>query len=91
MKVIIATGGFWLWFLNRLSLDGFTTYWAIYVKPMEANRMHTVIKHERVHEADMKAEGYLIFTVKYLYYLAKYGYKANPYEVKARRLSGQEI
>lgn len=91
MTVRVVTSGFWLWFLNRLSLDGFTTYWAIYVRPMEANRMHTVIKHERCHEAQMKHEGYVKFTIKYLYYWAKYSYRFNPYEIEARKIAGQEI
>ena len=100
MKIIVVTSGFWLWFLSRLNLDGYTTYWAIYVRPMETDRMNTVIKHERVHEAQMKHDGYVTFTIKYLYQFIsgriKYGnwfdaYKDVDYEIEARQIAKQEI
>lgn len=42
-----------------------------------------VIYHEMVHIKQQKREP-VVFYFKYLYYLHKYGYKSNPYEVEAR-------
>ena len=34
---------------------------------------------------------YVKFTVKYLYYLARYGYRQNPYEIDARKAANERI
>lgn len=49
---------------------------------------YTYLKqHEDVHKAQMRRQGWIIFIVKYFYWLFKYGYYNNPYEVEARRIS----
>lgn len=93
MKVIVATKGFRLWFLNKLNLDGFTCYnGTIWLKPdLCWVTYERVLKHEAVHIEQMKQDGKILFTIKYLYYWIRYGYKANPYEVQARKFARQEI
>lgn len=39
--------------------------------------------HEDKHKEQYRQEGNLKFLVKYIWYQIKYGYKANPYELKA--------
>ena len=55
-------------------------------KPYMLSESH--YNHEVCHIAQVKREGRLKFICKYLYYNIKYGYKNNPYEVEARKLSG---
>lgn len=88
MKVIIATKGVWYWLLTKLNLDGYTTYWAIYIKPLPQEQFEVVLKHELTHVEQMKREGKVVFSIKYLYYLIKYGYWNNPYEIEARKEAG---
>jgi len=58
---------------------GFTFAWIIFVKE---DRLDVVV-HEMVHVRQFN-KGYGIgFWVKYLYYLARYGYSKNPYEREA--------
>lgn len=45
--------------------------------------------HELEHLAQIKREGVIKFCLKYLWYLIRYGYKNNPYEVEARK-AGEE-
>lgn len=42
-------------------------------------------RHESRHIAQVKNEGRIKFIFKYIFYLVKYGYINNPYEVDARK------
>jgi hypothetical protein len=42
-----------------------------------------IIKHECVHLSQIARDGPVWFTVRYLWWLARYGYEANPYEIEA--------
>ena len=55
-------------------------------KPYELSESH--YNHEACHIEQVKRDGRLKFIAKYLFYNIKYGYKNNPYEVEARKLSG---
>ena len=44
--------------------------------------------HELVHIKQMDRDGTFLFCLKYVFWLAKHGYEANPYEVEARRIAG---
>lgn len=41
-------------------------------------------KHEDKHKEQWAREGTVKFAIKYLWYLARYGYERSPYEVEAR-------
>ena len=58
---------------------------------MDAETKYRVMTHEARHIFQIKRDGYLKFTVKYLYYLARYGYRNNPYEVDARQIANERI
>jgi len=80
-----------LLFMNLCKFNGWTSFWGdIYVLPgMEYNQ--TLIAHESEHLRQIKQDGILLFSVKYLYWLCKYGYLKNPYEIQARTAAGQQI
>lgn len=41
--------------------------------------------HEEAHFAQIRRDGKLAFIAKYLFYMLKYGYHKNPYEIEARK------
>ena len=43
-----------------------------------------LFRHELEHVYQIEREGFIKFHLKYLYYLIRYGYKKNPYEIAAR-------
>ncbi len=45
--------------------------------------------HECYHLEQVESEGRFKFVVKYLWYLIRYGYDNNPYEVEAREAAEQ--
>lgn len=55
-------------------------------KPYELSESH--YNHEARHIQQVKENGRFKFICKYLWYNLRYGYKNNPFEVEARKLSG---
>lgn len=83
-----ATGPI-LWYLNKCGFKGWTSFWnTIYVLP-GYEKDEPLLRHERKHLEQIDREGKLKFSVKYLYWLLKYGYWQNPYEVEARQAEKQ--
>lgn len=83
----VEAGPFWRFALRRLGLAGIvmpitprgpTCY---YLRPW--GRYLPFRQHEEVHFAQIARMGALRFTVAYLYYLARYGYRNNPFEKEA--------
>ena len=62
---------------------GLCLYWFVIV--VKGPYQAYLIAHEAEHVRQWKAEGFFKWPVKYFYYLFKYGYKENPYEVQARQ------
>ena len=84
------------WRLKLLYLFGFNGFTffngTIWLRPnMDAETKYRVMTHEARHIFQIKRDGYLKFTVKYLYYLARYGYRNNPYEIDARKAANERI
>jgi len=71
-------------FLLGFKAKGFASAWdTIYIlKGSEGNKR--LILHELKHLEQMHKEGKLKMMLKYSWYLIKYGYWNNPYEVEAR-------
>lgn len=42
------------------------------------------VAHELVHVEQIERHGFVKFYLKYFFYLLRYGYKKNPFEVEAR-------
>lgn len=82
MKIVPAKG-FWLWLLTYLGAAAITMPWrSIYV--MEQYLDHEgLIAHEKVHIKQIDRDGPVAFSIKYLWWLGRHGYWANPYEIEA--------
>jgi hypothetical protein len=79
---VIATG-FWRIFLERLGLAAITMPWRkVYILARYVD--HDGLRsHELVHIEQIERDGPVMFSVKYLFWLARYGYWDNPYETEA--------
>jgi hypothetical protein len=82
MKIVPAKGP-WKWLLNSFGGAAITMPWrTIYV--LEPYLHHEgLLAHERVHIEQIKRDGPALFAVRYLWWLATRGYRANPYEREA--------
>jgi hypothetical protein len=73
-----------LWYMNRCGLHGWTSFWgSIYLAPGYETHQG-LIRHERKHLEQMERDGKLVYLIKYSFWLLRYGYKMNPYEVEAQ-------
>ena len=63
---------------------GLTLYKLVLVRKSTKSLAYT-IAHEAEHVRQWTEEGLFKWPLKYFYYLAKYGYRDNPYEVQARK------
>ena len=84
------------WRLKLLYLFGFNGFTffngVIWLRPnLEPDVKYRVMVHEARHIFQINRDGYIKFTVKYLYYLARYGYRNNPYEIDARKVANERI
>lgn len=83
MKVRIATGLI-AWYMRLFGFRGWASFWrTVYVLPGYENDQR-LLRHERKHLKQIERDGRLLFSIKYLYWLCRYGYYMNPYEVEAR-------
>jgi hypothetical protein len=76
--------GLILLYMKACGFQGWASFWnVIYLAP--GYEMHQgLIRHERKHLEQMQRDGKLAYLIKYSYWLLRYGYKMNPYEVEAR-------
>lgn len=81
----IRTTPFWLRpFMRLCGFHGWASFWRVaYVLPGYENDQR-LIRHEMKHLEQIERDGRLVFSIKYLYWLARHGYRDNPYEVEAR-------
>lgn len=78
-----ATGPI-LWYLRLTGFKGWTSLWGvIYLYPGWEN-CDWLIRHERMHLEQMRRDGKARFMLRYTWWLLRYGYQDNPYEVEAR-------
>lgn len=83
MKIKTASGII-KYFMLRAGFKGWTSFWeTVYVLPGYENEVW-LIRHEKKHLEQIARDGHLKFTFKYLFWLFKYGYYGNPYEIEAR-------
>jgi len=81
---VVKAKGFILYALKKLKFIGWTSAWnVIYLHPNYID-IKSLIKHEQCHAMQMQRDGKLWMITKYTYYLIKYGYRNNPYEIEAR-------
>ena len=79
----VEARGFWKWLLGRFGGAAITMPWrTVYVWPGYLEH-EGLLAHERVHIEQIDRDGPVAFSLKYLWWLARYGYWANPYEIEA--------
>lgn len=85
MTKIKVAKGISLKVLNLFNFDAWTSNWnTIYIREKYKDDKK-LIAHEMCHIEQIKKDGRLWQPIKYAYYLIRYGYKNNPYEVEARK------
>ena len=83
MDAITATGLIAA-YMRACKFDGWASFWnAIYVMPGYGSD-ERLLRHERKHLKQIERDGRILFSVKYLWWLCRYGYYMNPYEIEAR-------
>lgn len=84
MKIKIATGLIAA-YMRVCGFAGWASYWGTVYIAAGFEGDQGLIRHESKHLEQMARDGRVLFTVKYLYWLCRYGYFNNPYEVEARK------
>ena len=82
----VRTAPIWLRpFMKLCRFQGWASFWRVaYVLPgYESDQK--LIRHELKHLEQIERDGRLVFSIKYLWWLLRYGYCDNPYEVEARK------
>lgn len=67
---------------KKFKTAGFAMFPFIFISDKDDEEL---LYHEKVHIRQQLRGLIVFFLIKYLYYLVKYGYWDNPYEVEARR------
>jgi hypothetical protein len=82
--MFVKAEGFWLKVLDLLGCDGLTMPWrTVYIRPA-CWHDKGLWAHEFVHLAQIDRMGPIWFSIRYLYELARYGYRDMPMEIEAR-------
>ncbi len=77
--------GHWRWFLKGAGYRAITMPWrSIYVL-REHMHEQELRRHELIHIEQIERDGAVRFSVLYLWYLVRRGYRRNPYEQEAYR------
>lgn len=83
MTIRTATGLI-AWYMRAFGFAGWASFWrVIYVLPGHENDQR-LLRHEAKHLEQIERDGRVVFSIKYLWWLVRYGYWRNPYEVEAR-------
>jgi hypothetical protein len=87
-KFVIARGPI-RWFLLASKSVGIAMPWGrVYLlEPWHLDRLTRV--HEFVHLRQIQRDGAFWFSCRYLWWLIRYGYWRNPYEVEAYRIESE--
>ena len=81
--VIRPASGLIRWFLRRFGYAAITMPWrVVYMLPGQSGVR--LLRHEAKHLEQMDRDGTFVFLIKYFWWMARYGYYLNPYEIEAR-------
>jgi hypothetical protein len=70
--------------MRRCGFEGWASFWrAVYVLPGYEHDTR-LIRHELCHLQQIERDGRVRFALRYSWWLLRYGYRDNPYEVEAR-------
>lgn len=84
MTIRPATGLIAL-YLRLCGFKGWASFWRVVYLHPEHMVNQGLIRHELKHLEQIERDGRFVFSAKYLYWLCRYGYVNNPYEVEARK------
>lgn len=87
--VFVEAGPFWRIGLRVLNANAITMPWRrIYIV---GSRIHDkrLRRHEMIHIEQMERDGSVVFSAWYLWWIVRYGYWRNPYEVEAYAREGE--
>jgi len=80
--------GPWRWFLRGAGFHAITMPWrSIYVLREHWDAVE-LRRHELIHIEQIERDGAVKFSVLYVWYLVRYGYLQNPYEIEAYARQG---
>lgn len=52
---------------------------------------NVLFRHELEHVYQIRRDGWIVFYVKYIYFILRYGYENNPYEVEATKMQTKRL
>lgn len=82
--MIKTASGLILLYMKACGFKGWTSFWnVIYMAPGYEHNV-LLLRHERKHIEQMRRDGKLVYLIKYSYWLLRFGYRNNPYEIEAR-------
>lgn len=70
--------------MKACGFAGWTSFWSTVYVLAGHETDQRLLRHERCHLDQIQREGRICFAVRYLWWLVRYGYQANPYEIEAR-------
>ena len=73
-----------LWYMKACGFQGWTSFWNVIYMAPGYELCQPLIRHESKHLEQMRRDGKVLYTIKYTWWMLRYGYKMNPYEVEAR-------
>lgn len=83
MVIRTATGPI-KWYMNLCGFRGWTSFWNTIYVLQGSETDEALIRHEQCHLEQIERDGRIKFAIKYMFWLVKYGYWNNPYEIEAR-------
>jgi hypothetical protein len=73
------------WFMKLFGFKGWASFWRTgYFLPGYLDNRGLVM-HELKHLEQIERDGRLVFAIKYVWWLIRFGYQNNPYELEARQ------
>jgi len=72
------------WKLIRKPYTAFVLFPFMFVRHAKEDCSDRLFRHEMEHVYQVMRDGWWTFYIKYVYWLAKYGYMDHPYELEAR-------
>jgi hypothetical protein len=73
-----------LLYMKACGFQGWTSFWNVIYMAPGFELCQPLIKHESKHLEQMQRDGKVLYAIKYAWWMLRYGYKMNPYEVEAR-------
>lgn len=83
-KIKTASGSV-LWWMRLWGFRGWASLWnTLYIRP-GSEKDQKLLAHEKYHLHQMARDGKIVFMLRYTWWLVRYGYWNNPYEIEARK------